>query len=478
MLALRMGVRRRIYLLRTVASALAFLMVASVLYPLDAPWPLWIGPLLHCFLWPQLAWWLSRRAPRPGKAERRNLLLDHLLSGIWVPLIGFNLLISAVALAILSMESIARGGRQLLWRGLLGYLVGAGVGVVLFGLHWQPRPSLLTVLACLPFLLLVTVALSYATRDVVQQLLQTRAELELRTWHDGLSGLFNRSHWEETVRAEFKRCRQSGETATLVLADLDFFKRINDLHGHLVGDQVIRNFADLLRQSVRETDVPGRYGGEEFGILLPHTRSAEAAGVIARMRERLHDAPLLENSPVTASFGIVELSADIDSSDHWIRLADQMLYSAKYNGRDCAVEYGLHDAATHDDRRVLQPAMSARNPAILHLLLQGLDVSDAPIAMFDPGDRLVMANSAYLKLYQPPPGVDTFEGIIRSLHMRRAGPIIDADTPEQWLAVFSPRRRRQTRYSYLVETHEGQQFRCVENCFNGGWILVALMAAE
>lgn len=471
---------RRIYLLRALALALAFLMMAAVLAPRDAPWTLWLGPALHAFAWPHLAWRLCLRSRQPNRTAIRNLLVDHLLLGMWAPLLGFNLLVCAACLAVLGMTAMSGGGARLAVRGLLFYLCGVTLGLFAYGIRWDPRPTLPVLLASLPFLVAVPAAFGHISRAAIERLRRKRDELERRSWYDGLSGLFNRGHWEAAVRTEFARCRRTGQSATLVLVDLDHFKKVNDLYGHEAGDQAICGFAALLREHLRDFDVPARYGGEEFGILLPHTSPSEAREVVNRLRQQLHASPLLHDFRVTASFGIAGLTSDIGSHSEWIRLTDRMLYTAKHGGRDRIVECGgeNRNQPPPAESKPLRPLMSSRDPAILSRLLQGIDVAESPVAMFDPTDRLVMANTAYLRMHDLPPGVDNFADIIRSVHARKTGPVIDADSAEEWLQRIYRVRRTRPRHSFHLDTHDGQQFRGVEICFDDGWILTTLIAPE
>src|SRR6478735_8449006 len=109
---------------------------------------------------------------------------------------------------------------------------------------------------------------------------------------DDLTGLVNRRRFIEALDAEIERARGFGSPLTIVLADLDNFKQVNDEHGHHGGDVVLRAFADLIRSHVRDVDVSGRLGGEEFAILLPETDAAGAARVAERMRQSLNDVPI------------------------------------------------------------------------------------------------------------------------------------------------------------------------------------------
>ncbi|MGB8005109.1 MAG: GGDEF domain-containing protein [Gaiellaceae bacterium] len=154
---------------------------------------------------------------------------------------------------------------------------------------------------------------------------------------DDLTGLVNRRRFLGALQAEIERARRFGSDLTVVLADLDDFKRVNDAFGHHAGDEVLRSFADLVRSHVRDVDVPGRLGGEEFAILLPETGSADAASVAERMRHSLSIVPILladeQTARVTASFGVAQLT-DEQTGDDLMRAADAALYRAKAQGKN------------------------------------------------------------------------------------------------------------------------------------------------
>jgi diguanylate cyclase (GGDEF)-like protein len=155
---------------------------------------------------------------------------------------------------------------------------------------------------------------------------------------DDLTGLVNRRRFMDALQAEIERARKFGSPLTVVLTDLDDFKRVNDDHGHHAGDDVLRAFARLVRSHVRDVDVPSRIGGEEFAILLPETDSADAASVAERMRHSLSVVPVPvgehETVQMTSSFGVAEL-VDGQSGDDLMRAADTALYAAKAAGKNC-----------------------------------------------------------------------------------------------------------------------------------------------
>ena len=157
---------------------------------------------------------------------------------------------------------------------------------------------------------------------------------------DDLTGLVNRRRFIEALDAEVERARRFGAPLTIVLADLDNFKQVNDEFGHHGGDVVLRAFADLIRSHVRDVDVSGRIGGEEFAILLPETDRAGAAHVAERMRRSLNSVPISisEESAIHAasSFGVAELAPE-QSGDDLFREADAALYRAKNEGKNRVV---------------------------------------------------------------------------------------------------------------------------------------------
>jgi diguanylate cyclase (GGDEF)-like protein len=154
---------------------------------------------------------------------------------------------------------------------------------------------------------------------------------------DELTGLVNRRRFLAALEAEVVRARRLGGPLTVVLADLDDFKPINDRFGHHAGDAVLVGFADVIRDHVRDVDVAGRLGGEEFALLLPETDLDGAQSGAERLRRSLaeRDLPLTDGhvERVTASFGVAQLGAG-QSGDELLRAADAALYRAKAEGKN------------------------------------------------------------------------------------------------------------------------------------------------
>lgn len=161
--------------------------------------------------------------------------------------------------------------------------------------------------------------------------------LEQRAQIDGLTGLWNRKYFNERLASEIDISNRKGTPLSLVICDLDHFKKINDTMGHPAGDAVLQGFAGILTKEIRSYDIACRYGGEEFAIILPDTAHAEAHTVAERIRTELL-AKRWPNYPdirVSASFGLADKpSADMTGIEGWIAAADRALYFSKQNGRN------------------------------------------------------------------------------------------------------------------------------------------------
>lgn len=177
------------------------------------------------------------------------------------------------------------------------------------------------------------------TDNAVHKLDLERAnkELALLSQTDGLTRLFNREHWERCMQAEYKRWTRSHHASSLVMIDIDHFKQVNDSYGHMAGDDVIRDIARLIREQVRETDVSGRYGGEEFAILLADTDIESAQVFAERLRQTVENSIVTHNDieiKYQVSMGIAEVDNSIKNYEAWIECADAALYRSKQTGRN------------------------------------------------------------------------------------------------------------------------------------------------
>jgi two-component system chemotaxis response regulator CheY len=183
----------------------------------------------------------------------------------------------------------------------------------------------------------------------------TLQQLEILATYDSLTDLFNRRALYEAISKEWNRACREGKPISLVMLDIDHFKEINDHHGHLVGDQAIQHVAQVLKNHKRSYDVIGRWGGEEFLLILPGTDLFEAACVAERMRNALNRTPLdlgeEQKVVIRASFGVSGINAPENAGfDKYIQQADRALYRAKNTGRDQVCTYEQHDTqGCHED---------------------------------------------------------------------------------------------------------------------------------
>jgi two-component system, cell cycle response regulator len=158
------------------------------------------------------------------------------------------------------------------------------------------------------------------------------AQVQTLASTDALTGADNRRTFQETLDHELSRARRTGEPLTLVMLDIDHFKALNDEHGHLVGDDMLQQVAAALRQESRDFDSIGRFGGEEFTVILPGCSSREALPAAERLRKAI--GRIEKPTTATASAGVATYPTHCDSADGLLRAADEALYESKRAGRD------------------------------------------------------------------------------------------------------------------------------------------------
>ncbi len=163
------------------------------------------------------------------------------------------------------------------------------------------------------------------------------ASMQVLATIDGLTGVFNRVYFHQKFESEFKLAKESGYELTLVILDIDYFKKFNDTYGHLFGDVVLKSVAQTVKNSLRATDTMARFGGEEFVIILPRTSIKKAFEKVEYLRHKIANSVItdsLVSASVTASFGIASFPETSKSITEIIKDADNALYKAKDNGRN------------------------------------------------------------------------------------------------------------------------------------------------
>jgi len=166
------------------------------------------------------------------------------------------------------------------------------------------------------------------------------SDLRHRSRHDGLTGLLNRRAMEEALFSQMQRSRRTGEPFTVLMLDLDHFKTINDCHGHAAGDRALKHTAAALKAELREVDAVGRFGGEEFLVVMPGATVETALPVAERLRTALiSDPPSIDDATLllSASIGIAQWREPAEEPSRLLMRADAALYNAKVRGRDRVV---------------------------------------------------------------------------------------------------------------------------------------------
>lgn len=170
-------------------------------------------------------------------------------------------------------------------------------------------------------------------RELEQKVEERTRELRKMVITDELTKLFNRRRILELLEIELEKAKRYQRNLSLLMMDLDFFKKINDSYGHQFGDKVLRKIADILQQNTRNLDLVGRYGGEEFLLILPETNIKKAVLVAEKLRQKIKEAEIEGlNLKLTASFGVAQYNDEL--SHQLIKRADELLYKAKDEGRD------------------------------------------------------------------------------------------------------------------------------------------------
>lgn len=331
-----LGFVRQVWQMRVLGFGLGALPIGVVLYESGASILAWIALLLSAYVWPHAASWMSLRSADPRAAEFRSMGMDSVLGGIWIAVMGFNLVPSALLLSMLSMANVGVAG----WRFLIptsALLFASCLAAwALSGYETSLPSSTQVVVASLPLMFAVPVAISLALYRLTRKVVSQNRQLELLNRSDMLTGLPNRRHWQDVIGNELARFHRTRRPAVAMLIDVDNFKEVNDCHGHAVGDDVLRSIAAVLRGSIREIDTAVRYGGDEFAVLVTETGARRAREIAERIRATflITRGALAAAQDCTLSIGLAEVDDDMASAEEWMKRADAAMYRAKSAGRN------------------------------------------------------------------------------------------------------------------------------------------------
>lgn len=327
---------KRIYWVRSLGVGIGFFSVAATMYPLHPPTWVWAVMLCNSIIWPPIALWLATRSRQPFHAERRNILVDSLAGGFWAGAMGFNPLPTVTVLAMMAMHNLAAGGKPLFLRGCVAQLVGAAIAVLLFHQPFVSQSSPLQIYACLPVLILYPMFVGLASYQLAVKLSEHKHILGKLSRTDSLTGLINHGTWKDLLQLEFSRCQVLSRETSIALIDIDHFKAINDSLGHIIGDSVLKRLSKALGASLRDTDLAGRYGGDEFCVIMPNTSAVLAWETLEQLRSDVHALrdPHMPRLQMSLSIGIATYRPDMADAASWLNEADKALYIAKTTGRN------------------------------------------------------------------------------------------------------------------------------------------------
>ncbi len=206
-----------------------------------------------------------------------------------------------------------------------------------------------------PYVCLVTLIPVYVISMTLKM-----PELERQAISDPKTGVFNARHFQELLETELMRANRFNRPLTVVMGDLDLLRNVNNVYGHLAGDQVLIRVAQILKDSVRDYDIVARFGGEEFTILLPETSAEQALPRIEALRQAIAEADIevitsAEPIRTTMSFGLAQRESAADSPEDIVHRADLAVYKAKFDGRNCVHAVTLDPDEDHGDEVEWKP---------------------------------------------------------------------------------------------------------------------------
>lgn len=358
------------YRVRVAAFALICVPIGLHMLPRGHGPIVWTLFVLQFLIYPHLMYWFTRKAGDREQSELNSMIVDAVVSGAWVAGLGFPLWISiALFLANLLNHTITRGVPGILTCPL-AFASGALASTTVIAFHVSADTSGLVTLSAIiglaVYLSLIGIEFFayinqlHNVQDTLDSQKKTleganailheqigkihdlQEKLREQANRDSLTGLFNRRYLEGTLERELARCRREGAPLTMVLLDVDHFKKVNDTYGHPAGDEVLRALSHLLSENARIEDIVCRYGGEEFLLVLPKMPLDIAIDRAAQLLKAFRETTVTVGEmriQTTISIGIAAAPEHAESAEGLIQCADRALYQAKANGRDRAVAF-------------------------------------------------------------------------------------------------------------------------------------------
>ncbi|MEH0886393.1 diguanylate cyclase AdrA [Enterobacter sp. UNJFSC 003] len=329
------GFARRVRLARIVGLTALFFPIAGILVTHFHSGGWWLLLVGWAFIWPHLAWQRACCSSEPHGSEMFNLKVDATIAGVWIGLMGVNAMPSAALIVMIGMNTMGSGGLRFFLTAITLTLLSALVSLQLTGSLIQFSSEPLEWWLTLPILMLYPVLFAWLSHKTAIRLAEHKRRLQLMSTRDGMTGVYNRRHWETLLRNEYEKCRRSHCQTTILLIDIDHFKSINDTWGHDVGDEAIIAITRQLQMSLRSCDSIGRFGGDEFAVIMSGTPAESAFTVMSRVHERLTTMPLpgAPSERLRISVGVASWRPQFTHYREWLKAADVALYKAKNAGR-------------------------------------------------------------------------------------------------------------------------------------------------
>ena len=356
------------YKMRTLSFALVFIATCLQIWDQNYGAKEWAYIATLLLIYPHLQFWRSIHASDSVKAEIHNLLIDSVLLGAFIPTVQFSDWLSFSVVAGTLANNAANQGWLGVRRSFVAILIGMAIGALVMGFKFSPHTGAYATAFCiagLGYYLLAICVIGFSRnkqlRDIretlksrekelldknellernLEEINELRGKLSDQANHDALTGLVNRRYLSVALEREFLRCVRDRSTLSLIMIDVDHFKKYNDRYGHLAGDQCLRKIAETLRAQIRRSnDIVARYGGEEFLLLLPETERNDAEVIAQKLIEAIRDLAIPHDQ---SSYGVVTISAGLvamkdenfKSVESLAKAADDALYSAKWRGRN------------------------------------------------------------------------------------------------------------------------------------------------
>ncbi|KPB39115.1 GGDEF domain protein [Pseudomonas savastanoi pv. phaseolicola] len=293
---------------------------------------------------------IAKKSREPYQAEWRNLLFDSLMGGFWIGAMGFSAVPGVTVIAMMAMHNMAAAGPRLMLQGLCAQALGVLISLALLNPAVNLHGNMAQIYACLPVLVIYPIFIGWMSHQVTLKLWEHRNILRKISRTDSLTGLLNHGAWKDLLDLEYVKSQNQHQQCVIALIDIDHFKVINDTYGHLMGDTVLQNISEALMENLRDSDLIGRCGGDEFCVILPDTHLFQAREILERTRLAIDEMTysLQRDLKVSLSIGIAAYSLELPDASSWLHEADKALYLAKSTGRNCV-------ASAQDMPSELQP---------------------------------------------------------------------------------------------------------------------------